>query len=77
MINPRDKRGRETLTSIDNVTVSSDVVEGLRTVLFDPRKCLGAAGRVTSDEDTFALIWPRRVSLVVGIDVHRRDRLRQ
>jgi hypothetical protein len=36
--------------------VSSDVVEGLRTVLFDPERSLATVGRVTGGNDGFSLI---------------------
>jgi hypothetical protein len=49
-------RERERVTCVDNVTVSSDVVEGLRTVLFDPERSLATVGRVTGGNDGFSLI---------------------
>ena len=54
------KRGteQENLTGVNNVTVSSDVVEGLRAVLLDPRSGLAVAGKVASDEDALALVGP-------------------
>ena len=54
--------------------MSSDVVEGLRAVFFDPRNGLAGGGRVSGEDDTFALVRTGGVSVVV--DVHGMGRLR-
>ena len=56
--------------------MSGDVVEGQRAIFFDPRNGLAGGGRVAGDDDTFSLVGPRGVSVVVAVDVHMMVRLR-
>lgn len=69
-------KGGERVTSIDDVTVSGDVVEGLRTVFLNPRNGLGDGGSIAGDDDAFALVRPRGESVVIAVDVHRMSRFR-
>lgn len=75
--NPR-KEWKEVITGVDDVSMSGDVGEGLRAVLFYPRSGFGVGWGAGCD-DVFALVvawFEGVVGVVVVVDVHNRDRLR-